>query len=236
MIALYDLSVQPSTYDFFNWLAHVKLLGATRVHFKTEPMRATKWNREEAFRRFENYIRPGPELAFLPHRIAYDGERIGSIQLHDLTADLDRLQRPLSRLKTVWPPRAVKYTVTIRETFHNPHKNSDRDLWLAFAERIGAHVIEDTSRKPISLYERVALCAGAKMNFGVTNGPMGLLYYTEYPFVNFADPVATRKSFGGHKISPGDQVPWFLPTQRFVWEKPTMDNLMREFDASCGKG
>jgi hypothetical protein len=238
LIACYDMTmgtrgepamVRPTSYDFFNWLTHVRVLGATEITFKISPMGQTKWPYAESLKRFKNYIRPGVALAGLSCRVANEGEsKIGSVLMSDLLKDLAGKEPP--RLRSVKPPGTARYTVTIRETFHNPHKNSDRDLWLKFADRIGAHVFEDDTRKPTDLHERVALCAGAKMNLGVTNGPMSLLYYTPYPFRIFCDPVATAKSFGGHGIKPGDTIPFFLPEQRFVWKKPTMDDLMREVD------
>jgi hypothetical protein len=233
MIACYDMALitRPTTFDFFNWLVHVKLLGATEITFRVEPMRQSKWPIAESLKRFRNYIYPGPALADLPCRVANEGDtKIGSIQLHVLLDDVKKSLRALPRLCSVLPPGGAEYTVTIRETFHNPHKNSDREMWLAFAARIGAKVIEDTTREPIGLHERVALYAGARMNFGVVNGPLALLYYTPYPFAISCDPVTSAKSFGGHNIKPGDQVPWFLPTQKLIWEKPTMEGLLREFE------
>jgi hypothetical protein len=221
VIALYDLEHRYSTYDYFTWQTHVKLLGATEIVFKPEPMRAKKYPAEEGRRRFRNYIQPGPALSDLPSRIGCDGDgKIGSVQLYDIAADLARLGRELPRMHSVLPPAAVKYTVTIRETGHNRHKNSDRELWLRFGQEIGARIIEDHAREPIGLYERIALYAGARMNFGVPNGPMGMLYFTDYPFRIFC-----------HRIAVGEQVPWFRPQQRLVWQKASMDGLLREVEA-----
>jgi len=243
VIALYDMSVggrarnpalvRPTTYDFFNWLTHVRMLGATEIAFKIEPMNQGKWPIAESLKRFKNYIWPGCALAGLPCSVKNEGNgEIGSVLMCDLLADLAP-GKQMPRLVTVKPPGLARYTVTIRETFRNVHKNSDRDLWLAFAERIGAHVFEDDTRVKTELHDRVAICAGARMNYGVTNGPLSLLYYTPYPFTMFCDPIGTKKSFSGHKINPGDQLPIFLPKQKFVWVKPTMDDLMREFDGCC---
>ncbi len=232
MIALYDMRTRPTTYDFFNWLVHVKLLGATDIAFRVEPMNQGKWPIAESLKRFRNYIWPGPALADLPCKMSNEGDdKIGSVQLHVLLEDLQKSGKELPRLHSVLPKHsAAQYTVTIRETFHNPHKNSDRDMWLVFAAKINAKVIEDTTREPIDLHERIAYYAGAKMNYGVVNGPLALLYYTPYPFAISCDPQATKKSFGGHNIRPGDQVPWFLPTQKLIWEKPTLEGMLREFE------
>lgn len=226
------MAVRYSTYDVANWLAHVNLLGATEIVFDLHALRPGKgWDVAETMRRFENYIWPMPGLYNLPARLGSDGDaKIGSTQVYDLQVDLERLGVELPRMRSPAPLLAVDYTVTIRETQHNPFKNSDRALWYRFAGEIGAHVIEDTSRTPITLYERVALYAGAKMNFGVPNGPMALMYYTSYPFRIMADPIVNAKSFGGHRIRVGETVPWLLPDQRIIWERATMDNLMREVE------
>ena len=148
------------------------------------------------------------------------GACLGSYQMSDLAK-----LRDWERLKTVLPPRQVRYTVTLRNYTHRPYRNSDEALWREFAERIGALVIEDFFDQPISLHERVALYAGAEMNFGVTNGPMWLLFLTPYPVTMF-DCNATAPLWAQHGIEPGTQLPWALPGQRLVWEHPTIDDLM----------
>lgn len=232
MIAQYDMSFRLSTYDVVNWLAHVKVLGATEVVFNLDNARSTKWPMSEMMARFENYIRPMPALFGLLSRLGRDGNaEIGSDRVQDLFADMRRLGVDVPRMRSIKPPYHKKYTVTIRETFHNRQKNSDRDLWLRFAREVGALVIEDTMREPISLYDRIAYYAGSQMNFGIPNGPMALLYYTPWSFRIMVDAAVNTKSFAGHKIKNGGQIPWLLPNQRIVWEKATMANLMREVEA-----
>lgn len=223
--ALYDMGAPRalSTYDFFTWLVHEHTRGATEIVFQVERFVSTKWPVAEAKRRFENYIRPGPDLIGLPSRIGTDGDRGGSHQVPDLMA----LGKPFKRLTSVFAPASERYTVTLRNTFHNTGKNSDQTVWREFASRIGAHVIEDTADKHIGLYERMALYAGAAMNFGVTNGPMSLCSMSPYPVTIWCDPATTAKGFGGHNIKVGEQYPYALPGQRLVWEKPTLEGLMR---------
>lgn len=234
MIALYDMRFMPTTYDYFNWLCHVKLLGATRIHFRIEPMGQSKYSIAEGLKRFKNFIYPAPELFGLEKAMRNDGDgTIGSLYFNDLQADAERLRgnaKDIPRFRSVLPPSDKRFTVTIRDTFRNVHKNSDRVLWEKFAARTGAYIIDDHAKKPMELHDRIALYAGAKMNFGVVNGPLAALYYSPYPFCIHCDPIASAKSFGGHKIKSGDRAACFLPNQRWVWEKPTMDSLMRAFD------
>jgi len=233
VIALYDMTWRSTTWDFFNWLAHVKLLGATEITFRIEPMSPAKYPPEEGRKRFENFIRFAPPLFDLPFRIGDDGDGyIGSQRLDVLLRDAALLGCDIPRMRLEQLPRRQqhRFTVTIRETFRNAHKNSDRELWLRFAETIGATVIEDHARAYIGLYDRLRLYAGADMNFGVVQGPLAALYYSNFPFAISCDPETSRKSFTGHGVKPGDQAACFLPNQRWIWERPTMDGLMREFE------
>src|SRR5262245_38840122 len=184
MIACFDLQHRLPTYDFFCWLTHVKLLGATAFNIPRSrkfKMRK-KWRPEETERRLANYILPGPALAGLPGAMGEEGDRtIGSHLVVDLWRDIQNNGGYMPRLKSVLPPGQIKYTVTLRQQAYKSEKNSDPDVWREFARRIDAHVFEDYSVQPIGLHQRVAIMAGARMNFGVPNGPLSLLYWTEYP-------------------------------------------------------
>jgi hypothetical protein len=148
----------------------------------------------------------------------------------DLWWDAQRLGVDIPRLKSIHPARNKRYTVTIRDTFHRPERNSDRATWLAFAKEINAHVIDDTAIKGIGLFERMALYAGAEMNFGIPNGPLCLLYYTEYPFRIYVDPDVNGIDFKRQGHADNDQLPWFRSNQRLVWTKPTLDTLLADFE------
>lgn len=227
--ALYDMSYRISTYDFFVWLVHVRELGANEIIISTENLRSKKWPIAETLQRLENYILPGPALAGLPCGLGRQGKDVGSYSMAALAMLAGRSFR---RLKSVLPPRNERFTVTMRQTFHNTQKNSDDQIWRTFAREIGARVIEDHSIEPIGLHERMALYAGAEMNFGVPNGPMALLTLSDYPMTMMCDPATTAKGFAGHGIAVGEQIPYALRHQRLVWEKASMDNLMREFEAA----
>ena len=224
MIVNWDTGKRVSTYDYFTWQTQVASAGATEIVFRTDNMRSTKWPLQEAKKRFLNYIWPGPGLHRIPCRIGTDGDaEIGSIHMQDLPENF-------TRMRSVLPPDSERYTVTLRQTFHNTFKNSDQDLWREFANRIRARVIEDHAVEPIGLYERMALYAGAHMNFGVPNGPVSILWYTPYPLCMVSDPATSAKSWGGHGYKPGDRIKFLLDNQSVVWAKPTMDILMREFE------
>lgn len=221
--ALYDLGHRITTYDFFTWLLIVHAMGASEVVFKVDRFNDRKWSQEEARQRFENYIRPGPDLAGIPSRIGDSGEDVGSHMTQDL------IQNPFQRLKSVFSPGDARYTVTLRRCYHNKYKNSDEKVWRKFAANIDARIICDYDEKPIGLFERMALYAGAEMNFGVTNGPMGLCTLTPYPVSIYCDPKTTAAGYASHGIQVGEQLPFALANQRLIWERPTVDSLMRDF-------
>src|SRR4029077_9558000 len=96
-----------------------------------------------------------------------------------------------------------------------------------FAKEIGAILIEDYAVQPIHLHDRIALYAGAKMNFGVCNGPVAMLSLTEYPMCMFVQNASARKSQIKDRLELGqERFPWMLANQRLVWREDTIENLM----------
>ena len=227
MNALWSLRSReaPATFDFYNWLVIAKKLGAQRIIIDDEVVRTTKFPEAVMRQRIESIIMPGPALAGLPVERGSEGDmRVGSYRMSEM-AKLGEFDR----LKTVLPPKNARYTVTLRNYHHHSYRNSDEKLWRDFAQKIGARVIPDFADEPIHLHERMALYAGAEMNFGVTNGPLWALFVTPYPVV-MVDCNVNAPLWQQHGIMPGTQLPWSLPGQKLVWERPTMDLLMAELE------
>lgn len=222
MNALWQLNSRagPATFDFFTWLVNVKKRGAKRIIVSDRVVRTKKFPEHVIRQRIASIVMPGPALAGLPVDRGEHGIVIGSYRMNEL-ASLGKFER----LRSVLPPRPVRYTVTLRNYGHRAYRNSDQAVWREFAARIGAVVIEDYEDKPIHLYERVALYAGAEMNFGVTNGPIWLLFLSPYPVTMF-DCDVNAPLWQEHGIKPGSQLPWALPNQKLVWKRPTIDDLM----------
>lgn len=223
--ARYDLGFRNASFDFFTWGTHVRLLGATSIVFGIDNVRSRKWDNAEIMRRYYSIIRPGAELMGLPWREGDGGIEIGT---HKLQGILELKRWDFPRIVTKLPPGDKKYTVTLRKTTLKKFRDSNEAVWRQFAKEIGAHVIEDWSVKPIDLFERVALYAGAHMNFGVVNGPMGLLYFTPYPMMMF-DCKSCVFAWGKHGIKDNEQLPFALPNQRLIWEKQDIGAIRREF-------
>lgn len=222
MNALWQMGTRqgPPTFDFSTWLCIVKKRGAKRIVIDDKTLRASKFPERVVRKRIESIILPMIAFAGLPWHRGNQGINLGTYVM----ADLARLG-DFERLKTVLPPKGERYTVTLRNYGHRSYRNSDEKLWRDFADKIGARVIPDYADEPIDLHERLALYAGATMNFGVTNGPVWMLFLTPYPVAMF-DCSATAPLWQEHGIKPGSQLPWALPGQRMIWEKPTMDDLL----------
>lgn len=236
-IALYDLARKDrtTTYDYFQWMVMHKILGYEHINFDhLDRPRADKYRycespQNEARNRFYNYIQPAPQLLGMSSGISSEGEDVGSHWLQDLIK-LEQFDFP--RIKSPLPPSSHRFTVTLRKEAHKAEKNSDEKTWRLFAEKIGALIIDDASIEKIGLYQRLSYLAGAEMNFGLPNGPVSLIQWTDYPMRMFADPdnLSVVKSFRGHGIEPGMQIPYWRPNQRIVWKQPTLDVLLREFE------
>ena len=175
--------------------------------------------------RIESIIMPGPALAGLPVERGSEGDmRVGSYRMSEM-AKLGEFDR----LKTVLPPKNARYTVTLRNYHHHLIVIPMKSCGGTLRRRLVLVVIPDFADEPIHLHERMALYAGAEMNFGVTNGPLWALFVTPYPVV-MVDCNVNAPLWQQHGIMPGTQLPWSLPGQKLVWERPTMDLLMAELE------
>jgi hypothetical protein len=228
----YDLSRELISFDFYGWLVKVKSLGATEITFDTAPQLVTPWSPEMVRRRFESIIAPGPALLGLPSREGADGERlgVGCSRLGHLVKAAKLA--PLPRLASVLRPGTARYTVTMRQQRRkSPFRNSNDHAWRIFAADIGAHVIEDYDVKPIHLHERMALYAGAEMNFGVSNGPMVMCSLSAYPCMSFcwgrgSDQREVLRKYG---MPYGTNAPWCGVDQFTYWADDDLGTIRRHF-------
>jgi hypothetical protein len=221
MIANYDLRYQHTTFDFFGWLIEWAHRGATEIVFGNS-------NNPIKRKRFETIVAPGPAFLGLPSREGNDGERVGLKTKFPRVIEFAKQVKSFRRLRTVLPPRDVEYTVTLRQEEINAFRNSNREAWLRFASEIGATVIEDYSVKPIHLYERMALYAGARMNFGMSCGPMWMCSQSEYPCMIFG--LVKHESFVRRcPIGWGENMPWCKEDQFVYWETDDYENICTRY-------
>lgn len=230
MIVNYDLSEQLVTFDFYGWLVEQAHKGATEVVFDTRKYRtAEQVHPDDVLReRFETIIAPGPALLGLPSREGEDGERVGRGYKFPHWIKFGREHRGFRRLGSVKPAGTAMYTVSIRQSSVDLWRNSNRDAWLKFAAEIGARVIEDYEVEPIHLHDRMALYAGAEMNFGISGGPMWMLSLSEYPCMIFGLARHDRY-FAKCGMHTREQMPWCKENQFTFWENDDYGNIINKF-------
>lgn len=234
MRALYDTAIYLTSFNFFEWLVQAEAKSATKIVFDIRGIRGDKWSTSKATQRFWSICAPGPALIGLPHEV-FDATVIGATNARTLPhrpggRDLVEFWRAggrFKRLRSVRPPGKERFTVTLRKTERSPLRDSDEGVWRAFAAEIGARVIEDYDVYPLHLHERMALYAGAEMNYFVSNGPGVLCSFSEYPCMLF-NTVQAAGSLLKDGLAFGAQYPWMLADrQRTVWELATPESLRR---------
>lgn len=230
MIARYDLALNTASFDFFTWLVLAAAKGATEIVFGTATVKKGRWPEGVIRKRFHSIMEPGPELLGIPHRFGDDGVIPHGPNLRYLV-DWCREGKSFPRLRSVRPAGGAEYTVTLRNNPHIPQRNSNEKAWREFADEIGAVVIPDYDDQPMHLHERMALYAGAKMNFGMVNGPMHLCSLAGYPVMMFgANEAVHAYSICG--IPEGGNFPWASDGQHLIWEPDAPENI-RKWAALC---
>lgn len=222
MIACYDLSSQLVTFDFYGWMVEQAENGAEEVVF------SGTGSLDEATRtRFENIVKPGPAFLGLSSRVGDDGDRGKRAKFAQLI-EFAYNNRHFRRLRSVLPPGDARYTVTIRHSDVDTWRNSNRAAWRRFASEIDAVVIEDYAIEPICLHQRMALYAGAEMNFGMSGGPMWMCSLSEYPCMIFG--LAKHETyFERRHMRHGERMPWCRKNQFTFWDYDDYDQIVRRF-------
>ena len=244
MKALYDLSIEPTTWDFILWSCIAKTNGATEVHFGIpSEIAALKYSADVAWKRFGNITVPLCTLAELPYIVASHREgqvfnhRISSLmKLYAENGSISKL--PL--LKQAKMPSFV--TVTLRDSWRNTHRNSNKETWPKFIKwleqrNVNVLVHPECESRPIDVMTRMKSYSNAKMNFGVEGGPMGLCTYSDAPYVMFCLPCAeSTVSFQDrerHGFPMGSQFPWKTSRQQIVYAPDSLENLTKHYLSTC---
>jgi hypothetical protein len=228
MRCLYPLSAFVASFDFVHWMLRNRANGMRHVVFDARNPKTSKWPAETILRRMQSIMVPAAMIGGMTVSIGTDGEKTeppyftGFIRWCREGGKFDLLKSPIE------PLVRSAYTITLRKTQRSPERDSDEAVWREFAGIIGARVIEDvdTQTMPLSLVERIAVASGAKMNYGVCNGPMFMLAVSEYPTAMFA----ANDSWNMHrkaKLEPGEQFPWSVQGKHFmIEERPTVKSLL----------
>lgn len=225
MKARYPLSKKIAGFDFFPWLVLQPDAGYDEVVFDASNPKTDKFTMGEVHKRYESILKPGPALLGMKWSEGQEGQVTKGGQ--QALVDHCKAGGKFPRLKSVLPPGKERYTVTLRTTRRWPNRNSRED-WITFAKEIGARVIPDYDVEPMHLHERMALYAGAEMNFFVTNGPVMLCFLSEYPAMGFDVQNSPMIPLG---IPMGEPYPFLLPQHKQVYEPDTLPVIRKHFEA-----
>ncbi len=245
--ALYDLSCNPTTYDFACFAVVAKTLGHDTVRFSANNIGADtvrKYPPVLGWRRWANICVPICSLAGLQFEVdtVAAGQRYG---YH--TGAVEGVYKKYGRIaKLSIPPATRKGYVTITMRKSNIHQWRDSNVaewklvktWL---EERGESVywIEDCEWAPMFVEHRMAVYGAAKMNLSVGNGPMVLCWLSEAPYLSFQLPHArghdaeyktlvddwTRLGF-----PVGSQLSFRNERQEIVWGPDDFDLITERYE------
>jgi len=240
VIALYDLSYRPASFDFVTYLATATTCGADHVRFVLGKFRKKNYSNPQE--RFDSIVEPAVKLYGIDYSV---GEPEGVQYSHFFSGCLKAFNSLGHLNKIKWPIEPKNYiTITLRKS-RNPERDSKEDEWLKFAKRCKdkAIIIRDYDERPLSLEDRMSLYAGAKMNLMVINGPLTLCIHSDAPYLSMRTIGCERSQSTSPAfmekigITPGFQFPWANANQRLSYLDDTCENIESEYermqDAIC---
>ncbi len=187
-------------------------------------------------------------------RASYWAKRL--LEFHQQGANPRVLRAPAYAVEKIKFPRPY-VTMTLRTSNYFPDRNANLLEWHLFHQELRAAgftvvVVPDQgdvlgqqiykqfdwhTYEPacFDLRLRQALYENAIMNIGSSNGPVGMMFYSEAPVLQFDQLRGGvygadfwRSSLG---FPPGEQYPWSRPDQRMTWTDSTYENMVREWNA-----
>lgn len=249
--AIYDLAKHPTTYDFAAWAVIARTSGIEHVHFIIDgPIAHWKYGNgrgeDIAWKRFSTILLPICRLARLSYTVGAreDGPTFSYHGGH--VCELYRRLGRIEKLKpTVVSSRKSYVTITLRDSFRNTHRNSNKAAWSAFEKYLeqkgrDVMVLPEAEDAPINLEHRMAYYCSADMNLGVAQGPMALCVFSDAPYItlnqNPKDPSGQAqydidKLLVATGFPPGSQYGFRTPRQILVWEPDIFENIVRAWEA-----
>lgn len=230
---LYDLAQMPTTFDFACTAVMAKTLGYDEIRFIVG-MTEWKYPAEIGWRRWANICIPMCRLAGLSFSVGAKLE-IGGDILGYTTGDVEAMYKrvgKIEKLKSVTQFSSSGYvTITMRESFRNTWRNSDRVAWAQIGEWLAKQgyeviVLEECEFQPMALEKRMAIYQNAAMNLAVGNGPMVLCWLSEAPYLSFQLPKregrekeydALVEQWNRMKFPVGSQLSFRNSMQEIVW-------------------
>lgn len=221
------------------WCVLATSLGAESVRFcGLDRIQDWKYPKEMALSRFENILKPVCSLFGLPYSV---GERVDGFTCGHHYGQVNMFHKRHGIKKLPLNDSYGGYvTVTIRDSIRFKSRDSNRKewdrliRWLEKSEKVV--VLEDREKDPICVIERMKLYSGAKMNLGVSNGPMALCHFSDAPYLTFkmipegegAKELRDHMARGG--FPEGSQLAFRTKKQELVWELDTFETMKRVYE------
>lgn len=244
--ALYDLRTMPTTFDFSAWVVIAKSHGCDHVNFHIDgSIQTAKYPAYLGWRRFGNILVPLTLLAGM----TFD---VGNIPVGQrfpyLAGDVEKCYRELGKIELLKPERKIGksgyVTITIRDSFRNTYRNSNRAEWekvKAYLLSKGKEVVwlDESEQRPLALEYRLALYSEAEMNLGASGGPMWMCAYSEAPYLIFnvipegehfdaQYNMVKLNEFSG--ITEGFQYSFRTEQQRIVWKPDRFEHIISAYE------
>lgn len=240
MIPAYDLERQPTTFDFATWACIVRSNGYDEACIVGNKFKYKKdYSEETAKRRLNNIVYPLADLAGL--KLVEKGDKKQAYSVH-LMSGVQMCWRQFSQIyKFPYEKKHEHITVTLRDSWRNRHRNSNRSEWdkfISWAENNGetVKVLEDLEEDPISVKDRWDLYQ-CKMNLFVSNGPATLPILSDAPYLVFGYGNGHQDVYLlgiHHWMWKNYQHPWANKNQRLVWKPDTFETIKKSYIAASG--
>jgi hypothetical protein len=245
--AVWDLAKRPTNFNFAAFLVIAKTHEVEHIHFKYEGViQQKKYHESIAWSRFKHILEPLCDLAGVTHEKCPGGPDLTFGQEY---GDVERTYRELGRIwkyKPLVDTGERNYvTVTIRESFRNEYRNSNKPEWMKFIDYLGKKnvvVLPDCEGNPLPISERMSLYAYADMNISMGNGPLSLCSFSDAPYIIFYppwshDPEGARldallRDTGFPRWS---QFSFKNDRQLNVWEPDSFENIVKHYEMMCGR-
>lgn len=234
----------PTTFDFAVFAVMAKSLSYAEVRFVVG-MADWKYSAEIGWRRWANICIPICKLVRIPFSV---GTKLEGDVLGYATGQLEHLYKKIGKLARLKPtyefPSNGYVTLTMRDSFRNTWRNSNREEWAKVGEYLSKRgerviVLEECERNPLDLEERMAIYANAKMNLAVGNGPMVMCWLSDAPYLSFQLPkppghekeydqlVDQWKRLG---FPVGSQLSFRGPRQEIVWGPDDFELIKQKYE------
>lgn len=237
----------PTTYDFAVYAVIAKTLGYDTIHFAVTGMAEWKYPAEIGWRRWANICIPLCKLSGLGFSV---GTKIEGDVLAYHSGAVEQIYKKKNRIEKLKPlqefPKSGYVTITMRESFRNKWRDSNREEWAKVGEylmRRGEEVmiLDECESQPLAVEERLSIYSSAKMNLAVGNGPMVLCWLSEAPYLTFQLPRGPEQDYRAlveqwdrMRFPIGSQLSFRNNKQEIVWGPDDADLIIDRYEKLIG--